>query len=66
MVGCGITHFLSQHGEVETAYPPWGSLASQPGLFGEFQVKERPCLKKESGWHLRNDTHLRHKSMIYL
>ena len=40
MVGRGITHLLSQHGEVETVYPPWGSLESQQGLFGEFQVKE--------------------------
>ena len=66
MVGRGITHLLSQHGEVETVYPPWGSLESQQGLFGQVQVKERPCLKKESGWHPRNYTHLRHKSMINL
>lgn len=35
----------------------WCKLASQSNLFGKFQANKRPChFKKESEWHLKNDT----------
>lgn len=37
----------------------WGSLANQHGVFGDFQVCERLCMKnnnKSGRWHLRNNT----------
>lgn len=48
---------------------PWGSLPGNsdflahsrlqpqfPGLDAVFQASERPCLKGQGDWHLRNDT----------
>lgn len=35
---------------------PWGSLASQPGLLGKVQSSEGPCLKKQGGQLLMNNT----------
>lgn len=31
-------------------------MTSQPCLVGRFQVNERPCLKRQGGWYMRNGT----------
>lgn len=42
-------------GEVETD-DPWGSLARQLSIAGEFQPRDRHRLRKQDRWNLRNDS----------